>query len=483
MGFQQGLSGLNASSKNLEVIGNNVANANTFGAKASRAEFADVYANALNGAGANTVGIGTNLQTVAQQFTQGNITTTENPMDMAINGNGFFQVTDGKNPVMYTRNGQFKVDREGYIVNNESQRLVGYPADAAGVVQPGQAVPLQLPTGGINPNPTGKIELEMNLDSRLGIPQAADREATAQQAEQAAQDAVTARDAADAALAADPTNPTLIAAAAAAAANVTTTAAAAAAARAAVSVAPQINFSDPTTYNKATSQTIYDAKGQDVALTYYFQKSGTDTWNVFVTANGKTVSGTDTAPTPVTTMTFPSNGKAPTSPAAPVPLVVTGNVTNAAGAQIVTPLSAELNLAGVTQYGAPFSVTKQVQDGYAPGQLTDVAIEGNGVIMARYSNGQSKPAGQIELATFRNPQGLQPLGGNLWARTYASGDPTVSTPGDGSVGKLQAGALEESNVDLTGELVNMITAQRVYQANAQTIKTEDQILQTLVNLR
>jgi flagellar hook protein FlgE len=103
--------------------------------------------------------------------------------------------------------------------------------------------------------------------------------------------------------------------------------------------------------------------------------------------------------------------------------------------------------------------------------------------MATYSKGQSTPAGQIELAVFRNPQGLNPLGGILWARTFTSGDPTVGTPGTGNLGALQSAALEDSNVDLTGELVNMITAQRVYQANAQTIKTQDQVLQTLVNLR
>jgi flagellar hook protein FlgE len=157
--------------------------------------------------------------------------------------------------------------------------------------------------------------------------------------------------------------------------------------------------------------------------------------------------------------------------------------TNAAGAQTLAIPGVELDLSGATQYGANFGVTNLTQDGYAPGQLVGIQFETNGIIMARYSNGQSKPAGQIELASFRNPQGLQPTGGNDWAATYTSGDPVVSTPGNGNMGVLQAGALEESNVDLTAELVNMITAQRVYQANAQTIKTQDQVLQTLVNLR
>ena len=140
-------------------------------------------------------------------------------------------------------------------------------------------------------------------------------------------------------------------------------------------------------------------------------------------------------------------------------------------------------MAGATQYGSPFGVTDLSQNGYAAGQLVGLQFESNGIVTARYSNGQSKPAGQVEIATFRNPQGLQPLGGNAWARTFATGDPVLGVPGDGSLGVLQSGALEESNVDMTAELVNMITAQRVYQANAQTIKTQDQVMQTLVNLR
>ena len=420
MGFQQGLSGLNATAKSLEVIGNNIANSATYGAKSARAEFSDVYAAALNGAGASAIGIGVNLTAVSQQFTQGNIMTTDNPMDLAINGAGFFQVTDGNSPVSYTRNGQFKVDRDGFIVNNSLQKLLGYPASGTGIIQPGTAVPLQLPTSGIDPQTTANIMLEMNLDSRLGVT--------------------------------------------------------------APAAAPLINFSDPATYNNATSMTVYDAKGQDIALTYYFQKSATDTWNVFVTANGTTVGGTALAPTPVTTISFPANGAAPTSPAGAVALNIPAS-TNAAGAATLAIPGVQLDLTTASQFGTNFGVTNMTQDGYAPGQLNSITVENNGIVMARYSNGQSKPAGQVEIANFRNPQGLQPLGDNGWGRTFSSGDPVLGTPGNGNLGVLQSGALEESNVDLTGELVNMITAQRTYQANAQSIKTEDQIMQTLVNMR
>jgi len=219
-----------------------------------------------------------------------------------------------------------------------------------------------------------------------------------------------------------------------------------------------------------------------VALTYYFQKSATDTWNVFVTANGAPINGTVAAPLPTTTISFPANGGAPLAPVGPVSFNIPAS-TNAAGAQTVAITGVQLNLGGATQYGAGFGVTNLTQDGYASGQLTGVSIESSGIVMARYSNGQSKPAGQIELATFRNPQGLHPMGGNAWSRGFASGDPILGVAGQGNLGTLQSGALEESNVDLTAELVDMITAQRVYQANAQTIKTQDQVLQTLVNLR
>ena len=419
MGFQQGLSGLNAASKNLEVIGNNIANANTFGTKVSRAEFADVYANAIGGSG-NAVGIGTTLAAVAQQFTQGNVTTTDNPLDIAINGGGFFEVSSAAGAVSYTRNGEFKVDSNGFIVNNQQLRLMGYPADASGVIIPGTASALQMPTAGIKPAVTTAITMEMNFDSRLAV--------------------------------------TLPGAGA------------------------PINFADPSTYNNATSQTVYDAKGQDVALTYYFQRAGANTWNVYVAANGVPIATAGGNPAASTQIVFPSNGGTPTAPVGTVAINIP-SVTNSVGATTVPITGIALNVAGATQYGSQFGVTDLKQDGYASGQLIGVQFESNGIINARYSNGQTKPAGQLELASFRNPQGLQPTGGNSWVRSVASGDPVIGTPGAGNLGVLQAGALEESNVDLTGELVEMITAQRIYQANAQTIKTQDQILQTIVNLR
>lgn len=493
MSFQQGLSGLNASSKNLEIIGNNIANANTFGSKASRAEFADLYAASLSGAGTSSVGIGTKLSTVAQQFTQGNITITENPMDLAINGGGFFQLSDGKNPTFYSRNGQFKVDKQGFIVNNDNLKLLGYSADGTGAIKQGLAQPLQLPTKGIDPQATSTVKMEFNLDSR--------EKGSAPYTQP------------------DPSQPNYK-----------------------VDVLPpKIQFADNTTYNKATSYTAYDQKGQPIAVTMYFQRAnppmlqdpltnkwvadpnGDTVWNIYVTANGTpvqqdaqgniTTSTTDAngnyaTTTPFTRIVFGPKGGVPKSADADgnalqlddIALILPPGV-NAGGAPTLRvpyddpanpappdPVTGKLphialDFSQVSLNGSSFAVTDLSQNGYAPGQLTGIQVEKNGIVTARYSNGQSKAAGQIELSTFRNNQGLQPLGGNIWARSNASGEPVSGVPGDGNLGVLSPGSLEESNVDLTGELVNMVTAQRVYQANAQTIKTLNDVLQTLVNLR
>ena len=427
MSFQQGVSGLTASARNLEVIGNNVANASTVGAKVARAEFADVYARAISG-GTSAIGLGVSQTAVTQQFSQGSFKTTDGPLDMAINGTGFFQLKDLSGMSQYTRNGQFKVDRDGFITSTQGARLLGYPANDQGVLVPGQAQPLILPTAGIKPSVTKAVTLELNLDAR----------------------ATTTYDEAK---------------------------------------TPLIDFNDAKTYNNATSVNVYDSKGQEVSLTYYFQKAGADTWNVYAAANGATINPNDEGlPKPITTLNFPPNGSAPINPeddTMPLPLVpfdvpATSNFQGAATEPIP---GVSLDLSTLTQFGAIFGVTNVTQDGFPPGQLNAIKVQPNGIVLATYSSGQSTPVGQVELATFRNVQGLQPLGGNVWGATFESGDAVPGTPGSGNLGVLQAGVVEESNVDLTQELVAMMVAQRIYQANAQTIKTQDSVLQTLVNLR
>lgn len=427
MSFQQGVSGLTASARNLEVIGNNVANASTVGAKVARAEFADVYARAISG-GAYAIGLGVSQTAVTQQFSQGSFKSTDGPLDMAINGSGFFQLKDLSGNSQYTRNGQFKVDRDGYITNTQGARLLGYPANDQGVLVPGQAQPLVLPTAGIKPSVTKNVTLELNLDARLDVTYDATK-------------------------------------------------------------TPLIDFNDAKTYNNATSVNVYDSKGQEVSLTYFFQKAAADTWNVYAAANGAVINpdgGGD--PQPITTIQFPSNGSAPinqTDPSLPLDLVsfdvpATSNFARTSTEPIP---GVKIDMSTLTQYGAIFGVTNVTQDGFPPGQLNAIKVQPDGIVLATYSSGQSTPVGQVELATFRNVQGLQPLGGNVWGATFESGDAVPGTPGSGNLGVLQSGVVEESNVDLTNELVAMMVAQRIYQANAQTIKTQDSVLQTLVNLR
>ncbi len=428
MGFQQGLAGLNASSKALDTIGNNIANASTIGYKTGSTQFADVFAASLSGAGAAPVGLGTKVSAVVQQFTQGSIGVTSNPLDIAINGGGFFQMDDGNGATVYSRNGQFQLDQSGYIVNSNGLQLKGIMASMGVISQGSPAVPLRLfdPTQslagppqatGDSPGNTG-VDVNVNLDARLGAP----------------------------------------------------------------TVAP-FDFNNPSSYNQSTAVSTYDSLGNAHTYSMYFVKTAANTWDVYSTVTnpaGASPTFTDlSAGGKLGTMTFDQSGNI-TSPA------FTANITAAqlgyAGA--VNNLSFPVNFAGSTQFGSSFSVNAMVQDGYGSGTLAGFNVGQDGTILGRYTNGQTAVVGQIILAAFRNAQGMQPLGDNVWAQTPGSGDAIAGTPGSsGQYGVLQSAALEESNVDLTAELVSMITMQRSYQANAQTIKTQDSILQTLVNLR
>lgn len=661
MGFQQGLSGLNVSSKALDAIGNNIANSNTVGYKASQVQFADVYAASLTGGGASQIGIGASAPTVAQLFTQGNLTTTNNPLDLAINGGGFYRLSNAGAP-SYTRNGQFNVDKDGYIVNPSGLRLTGYAANA-GVIVPGELVDIQVATTNIEPKTTTASEVQLNLDSRAVPPVSmqpgtitgsappalltiSDSTATAPAVQNDQLSVVVDGIAATvtipagtyltkAALAtavqgAINSSPTLVAANALVDVTVDSNGVIQITSRSAGSlgsngngssvqvvapaapgapdasenlmgVAPyvQVAASDafsPTntrSYTASTAQTVFDSLGNPHNLTMYFAKTAQpNTWQFYSTLDGAAaatggsatgsvaqtfpslIAGSDTfditvdgllaSITPTTNVPYTDatlmtaglqtdiNAALTTAAGAAVPpivapnipsvtvslnggrVVVTSDTTGAsssvaisnqatgaifggavstiaggtpqatvirfstAGALTTTmpldqtfdltngatsPLSFTLDFTGTSQYGVGFGTNNLTQDGYTSGLLSGLSVAADGVIQGRYSNGKSRDMGQLVLVNFSNPNGLQSMGNNQWVETSESGQPIPGTPGQGSLGAIMSAAVEESNVDLTAELVNMITQQRVYQANAQTIKTQDQILQTLVNLR
>lgn len=438
MAFQQGLSGLNASSKALDVTSNNIANASTVGFKGAATHFADVYAASLSGGGASQVGIGVSASAIVQQYTQGNITTTSNSLDIAINGNGFFRMSqDGA--VTYSRNGQFHIDANGYLVNDTQDNVTGYIADAAGLITASTPEALRISTRSIDPVATGA-----SGSARAGVYASLQLDST-----QGTKTWVTP---------------------------------------ATATQAPNTN-----SYNYSTALTIYDSLGNPHSMTMYFTKdavAGTDAagttgaWNVHYQVDG--VNGESLTPPMATTRLNFNNSGTLISPALPSNVsidladVMTANSkTNSAA----TPLSFTIDYRDCTQFGAKFSVNELTQDGYTSGNLAGLSIGPDGVIQGNYSNGQTKNLAQIVLANFTNPNGLMSVGNNAWMETAASGQPRVGTPDTGTLGVLQSGAVEESNVDLTGELVNMIVQQRNYQANAQSIKTQDQIMQTLVNIR
>lgn len=431
-GFSTGLSGLNAQAKNLDVIGNNVANATTVGFKASQAQFADVFAASLTGSGANQIGIGVSLAAVAQQFTQGNISVSNAPTDVAINGRGFFRL-DTNGAITYTRNGQFQLDKEGYIVtNNGLTRLTGYQVDSTGAIT-GAMGALRLDTADISPKMTSLASPVVNLDSRSTVPTGAAFPATL---------------------------------------------------TAVVPATTPPTYQQPTAdmYNWATSTTIYDSLGNAHVAQMYFRKdAAAGTWNVYGIIDGGTYNSG--AVLTFDQLVFDTSGQltAPAGPPIGQGAAQTIGWDASLGVDVAQTLT--LNFNSSTQFGSPFGVNSLTQDGYGAGRLSGFGIGKDGIVQGRYTNGQTKNMGQVALANFANPQGLQQLGNNQWAESPSSGQALVGAPGSANLGVLQSGAVEDSNVDMTAELVNMIVAQRAYQANAQTIKTQDAMYQTLVNLR
>jgi flagellar hook protein FlgE len=507
MGYQQGLSGLSAASSDLDVIGNNIANSDTIGFKSGTAVFADLYANSVATAVNDQIGIGTQLAEVQQQFSQGTIDTTGQSLDVAINGSGFFQMSDNGS-LTYSRNGIFQVNKAGQITNAQGLQVMGYAANAAGVINTAQTVPLTVPTENIAPAETTTVGAQFNLNAQAAATIGTVATLSTTDTGSLVSSGVTVTDATQASNAdaytitftASSTTPTTYTysvqdtTASPTPTPVTGTYAAGSPIQLGagqevtftgtpgnndtVTVAnTNFNQNSSSTYNYGNNFTAYDSLGGSQTVDYYFAKTSSGNWNVYAGVAGSTAALVGTAQ-------FNSSGtltSVTSTTASTTPDAVVFSIPNTDGSG--TPQQITLNLTGTTQYGGQTGLNgSPTNDGYAAGTLSSYSIGADGVITGTYSNQKTAALGQIVLANFNDPNGLVDLGNNEYEATEASGQPQVGAPGGTNLGFLQGGAVEESNVDLTSELVNLITAQRNYQANAQTIKTQQTVDQTLINL-
>ena len=422
MAFSQAVSGLNAAATNLDVIGNNIANSATYGFKSGSASFADMFAG-------SKVGLGVKVAGITQDFSDGTTTNTGRGLDVAISQNGFFRMLDSNGSVYYSRNGQFKLDENRNLVNMQGLQLTGYPvAGTPPTVQTGaNPQPITIPNTLMAAKSTTTATQQINLNSTDDKPT----------------------------VAFDPTN--------------------------------------ADSYNKKGTVTVFDSQGNEHNMNVYYVKTADNKWDLYTQDSSVANSGYSKA----AQMSFDSNGNltgvnnytalgttpetwslSGTANTTPSINITTGSVSGA------TPATFNLSfLNSMQQNTGANNVVGTTQNGYKPGDLVSYQINDDGTVVGNYSNEQTQVLGQIVMANFANNEGLQSEGDNVWSATQSSGVALLGTAGSGNFGTLTNGALEASNVDLSKELVNMIVAQRNYQSNAQTIKTQDQILNTLVNLR
>jgi len=405
MPFTIALSGLNAASADLGVAANNIANVNTNGFKMSRAQFSEVFAVGTQSVSSSATGSGVRLSSIAQQFTQGNIDFTDNALDLAIAGEGFFVLSDN-GARLYSRAGAFGVDNQGNVVNAQGHRLQAYPYAGSGLFNTGTPQDLQLTTGANPPQATTRATLGLNLPADAPLP-----------------------------------------------AN------------------PVFDPVDPSSFNHTTSVTVYDSLGSaHTATTFFVKDAAVNTWNLQVEIDGTPVGG-------VNQISFANDGSLATPAGGLLSLPAYTPTTGAAD------ITMSMDLGTATQFGDAFGVNSLSQDGFTTGRLTGVSVDAEGIVFARFTNGQSTSLGKLALANFVNQQGLQQLGDTTWGQSFSSGDALLGEAGTASFGSIQSGALEASNVDLTAQLVQMITAQRNFQANAQMISTADTVTQTVINIR
>ncbi|MCX8650894.1 flagellar hook protein FlgE [Gilliamella sp. B2776] len=403
MGFSQAISGMNAASKQLDVIGNNIANSATVGFKSASISFADIYAG-------SKVGMGVKVASVMQNFNDGTTTSTNNSLDVAISGNGFFRLVDSSGQIYYTRNGQFQLDAERNIISADGLQLTGYLATGTPPqIQQGSAPgPLKISQEMLNASATSKASLQTNLNSNSKVPEK-----------------------------------------------------------------QPISATDADTFNYSTTITTYDSLGNQRNVQLFYVKTADNQWDVHYLDSSDPNATLQT----LGKMEFDSSGKLISDPE------MTININGLNGS---ADNSFTLSLASSTQQNMGKevgSIKTPIIDGYAAGDLVGYSINDDGTIFGVYSNQQTMLLGQIAMADFANVNGLESAGNNNWRSTLNSGSEVLGTANSGTFGSLASGAVEASNVDMSQELVNMIVAQRNYQSNSQTIKTQDQILNTLVNLR
>ncbi|KAB7689999.1 flagellar hook protein FlgE [Plesiomonas shigelloides] len=426
------LSGLFAAQKDLSTTSNNIANANTVGFKESRAEFSDVYSSSIFSNPKTTVGGGVQTSMISQQFHEGSTRYTNNPLDLRVNGKGFFAVSNGMDykDVSLTRAGEFKLNKDNYIVNSAGQYLRVLPVDAKGQassVSLQASSPVQVPTEAGQPSASTKLDIGVNL----------------------------------------PAN------------------------QAAVTKTP-FDFDDPDTYSKSTSTSIYDSLGNSYSMTTYFAKTADNTWEAYTTVTdkdgnekaldidgGEASGGTGQKGVK---LEFNSDGSLKTqTPANPKTVSMAAAGINLNGAD--TSQTLDITFDKPTQYASDFNVKKINENGVVVGRLTKVDISPDGLLVANYSNGKSEYLGKVMLVTVPNEQGLTQIGGTQWRATPDSGAMLIGEPGKGSNGKIMSGALEESNTNMTIELVDLISAQRNFQANSRALEIDQGLQQTILQIR
>lgn len=419
--FHTGISGLKASGDSMNVIGDNIANAGTFGFKKSRAEFQDMLSKSLKGIdGGDQIGSGTRLAHVTAQYTQGSMQRTENITDLAINGNGFFAV-EAPGGRGYTRDGSLHFNKEGELVNGDGYKVLGYKADDNGDITANTGA-IKLGGTTIPAKPTSEVEVTMNLDSR------------------------------EKPMVFNPLNPI-----------------------------KSSNFN--------TTFSVKDNIGSDRLVSVYFNKVANGQWEYHAMVDGADAEGGKAG-----TMIEMGKGKLMFDNKGRLQEEITElsafNFNNGAapGQKIDFSFGKSLKEGGngreaTSQYGTDSSVARHTSDGFSAATLASLAFNDDGILSASYDNGETMDIAQIAVTKFENNEGLFKMGKNLFKETRKSGQGAVGKPGQDGRGEIYSKSIELSNVDIADEFVNLMTAQRNFQANTRTITTSDQMLQEVLNIK